>query len=189
MHGNPAIRIYTATITPASIRNSAEVADGMFPIFMNPERFDLFEPHLAAGFAKAGNGKGLASYDICPFVPVSLNDDLDAARLPIKRNLALYIGGMGAREKNFYNDYAKRLGYEDAAVRIQDAFLGGAKDAAVAAVPDALVDEIALVGPAARIRDRLQAWQEAGRRRHVHAMLLGANADAAAMRVIAEAVL
>jgi len=189
MHGNPAIKIYTATITPASIRNSAEVADGMFPIFMNPERFELFAPHLDAGFAKSGTDKSLATYDICPFVPVSLNDDLDAARLPIKRNLALYIGGMGAREKNFYNDYAKRLGYEDAAARIQDAFLGGAKADAVAAVPDALVDEIALVGPAARVRDRLEAWKEAGRRRHVHSMLLATNADVAALRLIAEAVL
>ncbi len=189
MHGNPKLKIYTATITPASIRNSAEIADGMFPIHMNPERFDLFQPHLDAGFAKAGAGKSLDTYDICPFVPVSMDDDLDAARLPVKRNLALYIGGMGAREKNFYNDYAKRLGYEEAAAAIQDAFLGGRKDGAVASVPDRLVDEIALIGPAERIRDRLQAWQEAGKRRHVDAMLLGGSASIEAMRVIAEAVL
>lgn len=112
MHGNPRIKIYTATITPASIRNSAEIADGMFPIFMNPERFDLFAPHLEAGFAKTGGRKSLAVYDICPFVPVSMDDDLERARRPIKQHLAFYIGGMGAREKNFYNDYAKRLGYE-----------------------------------------------------------------------------
>jgi F420-dependent oxidoreductase-like protein len=189
MHGDPKLKIYTATITPASMRNSAEIADGMFPINMNPERFELFAPHLEAGFAKAGAGKSLETYDICPFVPVSMEDDLDLARLPIKRNLALYIGGMGAREKNFYNDYAKRLGYEAAAAAIQDAFLGGRKDEAVAAVPDRLVDEIALVGPAARIRARLEAWKEAGKRRHVHAMLLGSNASIEAMRVIAEAVL
>ncbi|HXQ51833.1 MAG TPA: LLM class F420-dependent oxidoreductase [Stellaceae bacterium] len=189
MHGNPKLKIYTATIAPASIRNSAEVADGMFPIFMNPERFDLFEPHLDAGFAKSGNHKSLASYDVCPFVPVSMGDDVAEARLPIKQNLALYIGGMGAREKNFYNDYAKRLGYEEAATRIQDAFLAGRKEEAVAAVPDALVDEIALVGPAARIRDRLQAWKEAGKKRHVDSMLLGGHASTEALRVIAEAVL
>jgi F420-dependent oxidoreductase-like protein len=144
MHGNPRMKIYTATIAPASIRNSAEVADGMFPIFMNPQRFDLFERHLNAGFAKSGNQKSLANYDVCPFVPISMGDDLEAARLPIKQNLALYIGGMGARDKNFYNEHAKRLGYEAAAIRIQDAFLGGRKAEAVAAVPDALVDEIAL---------------------------------------------
>ena len=98
----------------------------MFPRFMNPQRFELFEPHLNAGFAKSGNQKSLATYDICPFVPTSIGDDLDQARLPIKQNLALYIGGMGARDKNFYNDAAKRLGYEAAAIRIQDAFLVGA---------------------------------------------------------------
>jgi F420-dependent oxidoreductase-like protein len=189
MHGNPRLKIYTATITPASIRNSAEIADGMFPIFMNPERFAVFEPHLEAGFAKSSKPKSLATYDLCPFVPVSMNDDLDQARLPIKRHLALYIGGMGAREKNFYNDYAKRLGYEDAAARIQTDFLAGRKSDAVAAVPDALVDEIALVGSADRIRDRLQAWKAAGRQRHVACMLLSSQVDAAALRVIAEAVL
>jgi F420-dependent oxidoreductase-like protein len=199
MHGNPEMKIYTATIAPASIRNSAEVADGMFPIFMNPQRFELFAPHLDAGFAKSGKEKSgkqksgrqksLATYDVCPFVPVSMGDDLEEARMPIKQNLALYIGGMGARDKNFYNDYAKRLGYEAAAIRIQDAFLAGRKAEAVAAVPDALVDEIALVGSADRIRDRLQAWKDAGKRRHVDSMLLSGNAGTQALRVIAEAVL
>jgi F420-dependent oxidoreductase-like protein len=189
MHGNPDLKIYTATITPASIRNSAQFADGMFPIFMNPRRFDLFEPHLAAGFSKSAAPKSLETYDICPFVPVSMADDLEAARLPIKQNLALYVGGMGAREKNFYNDYAKHLGYEAAAARIQDEFLAGRKNEAVASVPDALVDDIALVGPAARIRDRLQLWKEAGRARHVDALLLSRNATVDALRVIAEAVL
>ena len=84
----------------------------MFPRFMNPQRFELFEPHLNAGFAKSGSQKSLATYDVCPFVPISMGDDLNEARLPIKQNLALYIGGMGARDKNFYNDAAKRMGYE-----------------------------------------------------------------------------
>jgi F420-dependent oxidoreductase-like protein len=189
IHGNPKLKIYTATITPASIRNSAEVADGMFPIFMNPQRFELFEPHLNAGFARGGDKRSLANYDLCPFVPVSMGTDIDKARLPVKQHLALYIGGMGARSKNFYNDYAKRLGYEAQALRIQEAFLAGRKTEAVAAVPDTLVDEIALVGSADRIRDRLQSWKEAGKRRHVHSMLLGGNTDPEALRVIAEAVL
>jgi F420-dependent oxidoreductase-like protein len=189
LHGNPKMKIYTATIAPASMRTSAEIADGMFPVFMNPQRFDLFEPHLNAGFAKSGKQKSLAAYDICPFVPVSIGDDVEAARLPIKRHLALYIGGMGARDKNFYNDYAKRMGYEAAAIRIQDAFLAGRKAEAIAAVPDALVDEIALVGSASRIRDRLQAWKDAGARRHVDSMLLSVNAGAPALRVVAEALL
>jgi F420-dependent oxidoreductase-like protein len=189
MHGNPNIKIYTATIAPASIRNSAEVADGMFPIFMNPERFELFEPHLNAGFARSRNEKSLADYDICPFVPVSMGDDIEAARAPIKQELALYIGGMGARDKNFYNDYAKRLGYESEAIRIQDAFLDGRKTEAAAAVPDALIDEIALVGSAARIRDRLQAWKHAGKQHHVDSILLRGNITIEALRMIAEAVL
>ena len=133
----------------------------MFPRFMNPQRFELFGPHLNAGFAKSGSQK----------------------------SLALYIGGMGARDKNFYNDAAKRLGYEAAAIRIQDAFLAGRKAEAVAAVPDALVDEIALVGSADRIRDRLQAWKDARKQRHVDSMLLSGNVNTAALRVIADAVL
>ena len=187
LHGNPKMKIYTAAITPASIRNSAEIADGMFPIFMNPERFELFEPHLEAGFAKAAVTKSLASYDICPFVPVSMNDDLAAARNPIKQHLALYIGGMGARERNFYNDYAKRLGYGSAAVQIQDAFLAGRREAAAAAVPDELVDEIALVGPVKRILARLAVWKAASAKRHVDTMLLGTN-DIEALRIVAQAV-
>jgi F420-dependent oxidoreductase-like protein len=189
MHGNPAMKIYTASIAPASIRNSAAVADGMFPIYMNPERFDIYEAHLSEGFARSGNARSLDTYDMCPFVPISMHDDLDRARLPIKQNMALYIGGMGAREKNFYNDYAKRLGYEEAAARIQDAFLAGRRDEAVAAVPDKLVDEIALVGSAARIRDRLQAWKAAGKKRQVHSMLLSGKPSADTLRMVAEAVL
>jgi F420-dependent oxidoreductase-like protein len=181
------IKIYTASITPASIRNAAEIADGMFPIFMNPERFELFEPHLEAGFAKTGGQRSLATFDICPFVPVSMNDDLVEARRAIKQHLALYIGGMGARERNFYNDYAKRLGYATAAAQIQDAYLSGRKTEAAIAVPDELVDEVALVGSAERIRTRLKAWKAAAAKRHVDAMLLGGNAGTEALRLIAAA--
>jgi F420-dependent oxidoreductase-like protein len=187
LRGNPKMKIYTATIAPASIRNSAEIADGMFPVFMNPERFELFEPHLQAGFAKTGGQKSLANYDICPFVPVSMHDDLEQARLPVKQMLAFYIGGMGAREKNFYNDYAKRLGYEAAAARIQDAFLAGRRNEAVTAVPDALVDEVSLVGSSDRMRARLEVWKDAARKRHVDTILLGTNATIEALRLIAEA--
>ena len=107
--------------------------------------------------------------------------------MPVKANLALYIGGMGARGKNFYNDYAKRLGYEEAAVKIQDLYLDGKKAEAAAAVPDALVDDVALVGPEARIRDRLQIWKEAGRKGHVGSMLIGGGGPA--LSVLAEELL
>jgi len=187
MPGNPKIKIYTASIGPASIRNSAEIADGMFPIFMNPERFDLFAPHLEAAFAKTSGMKSLANYDICPFVPVSMDDDLDRARLPVKKYLALYIGGMGARERNFYNDLARRMGYEAAAGRIQDLFLTGRKEEATAAVPDELVDEIALVGSADRIRARLEVWKDAAAKRYVDTIILGTNATSEALELIAKA--
>jgi alkanesulfonate monooxygenase SsuD/methylene tetrahydromethanopterin reductase-like flavin-dependent oxidoreductase (luciferase family) len=102
--------------------------------------------------------------------------------------MALYIGGMGARGKNFYNDYAKRLGYEEAAIKIQDLYLDGKKAEATAAVPDALVDEVALVGSADRIRDRLGAWKEAGKQNHVGSMLIGGG-QPELLRILAEEML
>jgi F420-dependent oxidoreductase-like protein len=188
LHGDPALRIFTASISPNGIECAGEVADGVFPVWMNPDRFDLFEERLEKGFAKAGGGKSLADFEIAPFCTVVMGDDVEQCRVPIKHYLALYIGGMGAREKNFYNDYAKRLGYEEAAVKIQDLYLAGKKNDAAAAVPDRLVDEVALVGPAERIRDRLQAWQAAARKGHVGSLLVGTG-DVAALRVLAEAVL
>ncbi|HKJ23225.1 MAG TPA: LLM class F420-dependent oxidoreductase, partial [Myxococcota bacterium] len=95
------------------------------PVWMNPERFDLFEPSLEKGFAKAGGGKSLADFSIAPFVTCVMGDDLEKCRLPVKGMLSLYIGGMGARGKNFYNDYATRLGYEAEAKVIQDLYLDG----------------------------------------------------------------
>jgi F420-dependent oxidoreductase-like protein len=188
MHGDPKQKIYTATIAPKGIEMSAETADGMFPFIMSPQRFETMKPHLDAGFARAGGGKGLDSFDICPFVRVSLGDDLERARLPVKEHLALYIGGMGAREKNFYNDQAKRMGYEAAAVAIQDHFLAGRRAEAAAAVPDALVDEVALVGPKARIAERLAPWKEAAKKRQIDTLLV-AGATPEAMRAVAEAAL
>ena len=150
------------------------MADGVFPLWANPEKIgDLTLPYLEEGFARAGGGKGLDDFDICPGVSVIISDDVEKARFPVKAGLALYIGGMGARNKNFYNDYAKRLGYEEAAVKIQDLFLDGKKQEAMAAVPDELVDELNLIGPAERIRERLAAWREAGSKRHVDTLLVG----------------
>ena len=102
-------------------------------------------------------------------------DDLQAAYDACKPMLALYMGGMGAKSKNFYNDYAKALGFEDAAVKIQDLFLAGKKDEAMAAVPDELVDACHLVGPAERIKERLSIWKEAGANGQISSMLLGAG--------------
>ena len=187
MHGDPDMKIYSAAITPGGVRTAAEIADGFFPIWMDPEKYALFAPSIEAGFAKAG-GKSLAEFDVAPFVKVVLDDDLERARAKVKQDMALYIGGMGARDKNFYNDYAQRLGYEAAAAAIQEHFLAGRRGEAAEAVPDALVDDVALVGPAARIRDRLDRWREAGARGEVGSMLLqGASVDA--LRLVAEALL
>ena len=188
LHGDPALNIYTASISPNGMKCAGEVADGVFPVWMNPERYDIFEESLNEGFAAAGGGKSLDDFEIAPFCTVVLNDDLEKARMPVKGNLALYIGGMGARDKNFYNDYCKRLGYPDAAKEIQDLFLSGKKAEAAAAVPDQLVDDVALVGSADRIRDRLQAWKAAGEKRHVGSLLAGTG-QPEALRVLAEEVL
>jgi F420-dependent oxidoreductase-like protein len=173
LHGDPALKIFTASISPAGMECSGEVADGVFPVWMNPDRFDLFEESLQKGFAKAGNGKSLENFEIAPFVTCIMGDDIEKCRAPVKGSMALYIGGMGARDKNFYNDYAKRLGFEEAAKKIQDLFLDGKKQEAAAAVPDELVDACALVGPRERILDRLQAWKQAGSKGHVGSMLIG----------------
>ena len=188
LHGNPALRILTASISPNGMECAGEVADGVFPVWMNPERFDVFAPSLEKGFARAGGGKGLTDFEVARFVTAILGDDLEKCRAPVKGSMALYIGGMGARDKNFYNDYAKRLGYEAEAVKIQDLYLDGKKAEAAAAVPDSLVDEVALVGSEDRIRDRLKAWKEAGKRNHVGSMLVGGG-QPELLRILAEEVL
>lgn len=151
--------IYSASFTPGGLRMSAEEVDGVIPVFMSPEKFDVLRPYIEEGFEKAGGGKGFHNFDVAPFVMVGYGDDLDACRLPIKHFLALYIGGMGAKKKNFYNDYAKKLGYEKEAELIQELYLAKRKEEAVAAVPDELVDEIGLVGDEKRIREQAKKWK------------------------------
>ena len=183
LHGRQ-IPIYIAAIGPKSVAQAAEIADGWMPIWYTPYRTAIYKEPLAEGFARAGTGKSLAAFDIAPAVTVLQGDDVQACLDFIKPFLALYIGGMGARGKNFYNDYAKRLGYEEAAVRIQDAFLSGDRGAAMAAVPDALVDEVSLIGPRERIRDRIAAWKASP----VGTMCLGTG-QLDAVRTVAELVL
>ncbi len=185
LHGDPSLKIYTAAISPGGVRTAGEVADGFFPFYMMPERFEVFEGDLNDGFAKAGGEKGLADFDVAPFVRVVVGDDVEACRRPIKENLALYIGGMGARDKNFYNDFTKRLGFVDDAVKIQDLFLGGKRAEAIAAVPDALVDATSLIGPRERIREQLAAWKAASDKGHVDSLMLS-GATPEALRIVAE---
>jgi F420-dependent oxidoreductase-like protein len=189
LHGDSSIPIYTASISPNGLECAAEVADGVIPMMYDPERYaELLKPYLEAGFAKAGGGKGLSNFDVMVNVTVIISDDVEKAMIPVKANLAQYIGGMGARDKNFYNDYAKRMGFEAAAVEIQDLFLSGKKQEAMAAVPDELVDAVHLVGPAGKIRERLQTWKEAGRRGEVGTMAIGAG-QKEALELVAEEML
>jgi F420-dependent oxidoreductase-like protein len=182
------IPIYTASITPKGVETAAEVADGFFPVWMNPERYDLFAESIEAGFAARTDGRTRESFEIMPFVTVVMGDDLDQCRMFAKAGLALYIGGMGARSKNFYNDYARRLGYEADAQVIQDLYLDGKQGEATNAVPDRLVDDVYLCGPKERILERLEAWKEAGRKGDVTQMLLACR-QPEALEAIAKAVL
>ena len=167
------IPIYTASITPAGLRCAGEVADGVFPVWMDPNKYDVLGESIEQGFEKAGNGKSLKDFDIAPFITVAMNDDLEAAYDALRPWLALYIGGMGAKNKNFYHEYATRLGYGDAANQIQELYLSGKKPEAEALVPNELLDEVSLIGPRERIIERLGPWKEAGKRGEVGSMLLG----------------
>jgi F420-dependent oxidoreductase-like protein len=155
------VPIYLAAIGPKNVALAAEIADGWLPIFFSPERFaETHGPMLEEGFARRGGRP--EGWDLAAHVPVVLTDDAAAGRDFLKPLLALYVGGMGARGKNFYTRLAERYGYADAAATIQDLYLAGKKNEAIAAVPDALVDEVALVGDRARIADRLAAFRDSG---------------------------
>ena len=169
------IPIYTASITPAGLRCAGEVADGVFPLFMSPDTFSVIGDDLQKGFDAAGNGKSLETFDVAPTLQVMLHDDLDECRNLARPFLALYIGGMGAKGKNFYNSYVTRMGYGDAAEQVQDLYLSGEKQKAEAAIPDALIDEVMLFGPEARIRERAQDWIAAGKRNEVTTLMASVN--------------
>jgi F420-dependent oxidoreductase-like protein len=155
---DPNIPIYLAAIGPKNVELAAEIANGWLPIFFAPERYDaVFKAHVDAGLTKAG--KRLDGFDIAPTVSVVINDNLDIAYNMLRPMLALYVGGMGARGKNFYNDLAVRYGFEAAAAEIQDLYLSGDKGAAMARVPAELIDAVALVGPRERVRERLSIWR------------------------------
>ncbi len=153
----PDIPIYLAAIGPKNVELAAEIGDGWLPIFFAPERYDdVYKPHIEAGLAKAG--KNISDFDIAPTVSVVINDNLDICYNMLRPMLALYVGGMGARGKNFYNDLAGRYGFAAEAAEIQDLYLSGDKGAAMARVPAELIDAVALVGPKERVRERLRLW-------------------------------
>ena len=168
----PDVPIYLAAMAPRAVELAGEIADGWIPLFFVPERArEVFGP-----VAERRDG-----FDVAPSVPVVLTDDVESGRDFLKPYYALYIGGMGSRGRNFYNDLAVRYGYEEEAREIQELFLDRKQREAAAAVPDRFVDEAALVGSKERIADRLDAWREAG----VTSMLCS-TPQVEALRVMAE---
>jgi F420-dependent oxidoreductase-like protein len=170
------IPIYLAAISPKAVVQACEIADGWLPIFWSPEKArDVF----SSAIEKAGPG-----FDIAPTAPAILIDDVAAGRELLKPYYALYIGGMGARGTNFYNDLFVRYGYEAEAKEIQDLYLDGKKRDAAAAVPDEFVDEVALVGPKERLAERIEAWRKSGA-----TSLLVSTQQVEALRALGEIVL
>jgi F420-dependent oxidoreductase-like protein len=156
------IPIYLAAIGPKNTTLAAEIADGWLPTLFSPEHVGEFRPLLEDGFARAGDGKGFEDFDIAPTVNFLVSDDLDAARDAMRGYVALYVGGMGSRKQNFYNALVRRYGFEDAAQRVQDLYLDGQIEGAMAALPGELIDTVTMCGPADRIRERLDRFREGG---------------------------
>jgi F420-dependent oxidoreductase-like protein len=152
--------IYLAAIGPNNTRLAGEVADGWMPTLFSPEHVAEFLPLLEEGAARVG--RSLNGFDIAPTVNVFVTDDVAAARDAARPFLALYVGGMGSREKNFYNRLVQRYGFEDAARTVQDLYLDGRREEAMAALPDELIDLVTLCGPPDRVRERLDVYREAG---------------------------
>jgi len=162
LHGNPNIPIFLGTGNEATVRLTAEIADGWLPHGFIPGSMPEYLPWLEQGFARAGNGKSLDNFEIMALTHVEVDKDVQAALDRQKPDVALYVGGMGHKDKNFHKDLMVRRGFGDAAARIQELFLAGRKAEATAAVPDEWVDQKSLVGPPERIKQRYRAWEDSG---------------------------
>ncbi len=154
------IPIYLAAIGPRNTALAGEIADGWLPTFFSPEHVTMFRTRLEAGAARAG--RSLAGFDIAPNVSVHISDDIETARDFMRPALALYVGGMGSRQQNFYNALVCEYGFEAAAVQVQDLYLDGKREEACRAIPDELIDLVSLVGPRERVAERLAAYRDAG---------------------------
>jgi len=181
LHGRKDIPIFSGAMAPKGQALAAELCDGILLTCMNPERPDVVQDNLDVGFARRTDGRDASSFEIAPVVAVNMGPDLDACRAPYRMQLALYLGGMGARNKNFYKEYLMRAGFEAEANQVQDLWYEGKRDEAMAAVPDAMIDCLNLVGSAERIRDRFQVWKESG----ISTLLVGTQ-QPEAVRLLAE---
>jgi F420-dependent oxidoreductase-like protein len=166
LHMNPEIPIYLATGNESTVKLTAEIADGWLPMGFVPGAMDEYAPWLEEGFrratARTGRPKSRADFTIQASVHVKLAEDVQAALAELKPEVALYVGGMGHRDKNFHKDQMIRRGFGEAAERVQELYLAGRKEEAIAAVPDEWVDMKSLVGPPARVRERYRAWEDSG---------------------------
>ena len=156
------IPIYLAAIGPKNTALAGEIADGWLPTFFSPEHVGESRELLEEGAARAGRTIDGNSFDIAPHVMMCIDNDLDRARDAMRPVLALYVGGMGSRKQNFYNALVKRYGFEEAAVEVQELYLGGKKEEAMAALPAELIDITSLCGPRDRIAERLELYRSAG---------------------------
>ena len=163
VHPTHQIPIYLAAIGPKNVALAAEIADGWLPFWYSPYRGrEVFGPSLEAGFTASLDPEKRRRFDVVPSVPAVVSDDLDQARWGVRPALALYVGGMGAKGRNFYFDLVCRYGYEEAATAVQELYLRGKREEAMAALPDALIDEVALLGTREQLRDKLAVWEESG---------------------------
>ena len=154
------IPIFLAAEGPKNVALAAEIADGWLPLFMSPNSDKFYRDALGVGFAKDGARRMPEEFEVTAIVPVIVNNDIEAAADMIRPMLALYAGGMGARNANFHFDVLARLGYEEVCLRVQDLYLAGKKREAMAAIPTQMVEDTALIGPIEKIRDDLAAWKE-----------------------------
>ncbi len=180
LHTNPNLPIWLGTGTESNVKLTAQYADGWLPLGFVPGAMETYRPWLEEGFKRAGNGKSLKDIEIQTGVSVIITKDVREAFRRMKPNIALYVGGMGHRDKNFHNDMMVRRGYAEEAKAIQELYLAGRKAEAIEAVPDEYCDDGSLVGPPERIRERYQAWADSG------ATGLTVNGDEDAMRLMAE---
>lgn len=154
------IPIYIAAIGPNNVKLVGEIADGWLPLFFSPEHVSEFKPLLEEGAAKSG--RNLDKFDIAPSVNALITDDLDGARDLMRPFIALYVGGMGPKDNNFYTKLVSRYGFEEAAGKIQDLYLDGKKEEAAAAIPNELIDLVSLAGPHDFVKDRMAAFKDSG---------------------------
>ncbi len=165
LHSDPKLPIWLGSGSEATVRLTAELCDGWLPMHFVPGRMEQFRPWVEEGFARArsaGIDRGWHNFEIFANVPVRVTDDVTGALAALKPSIALYVGGMGHRDVNFHNQHMRQRGYGEAAAKIQELFLAGRKEEAIAAVPDDYVDEGALIGTPDRIRARYPAWAESG---------------------------